>query len=356
MKAKNIIGLGCLAGAVYFLYNKKNTGSSNTIVNNNPAAPVVTSNYSNYTPKTVTQAPVSTPNVTTIDGTPYKNSPLYFGDKTKPYDSFYDFTDEQSAIYLGLGGGVQIMNEDRFNAIRFRIREDVFKVEFQDFTNKKNNNNRDFFSYLFAAAFEVVVPFNHPVMIKEFHVKDVKFCFRNLEHVYMGDFNTSGSTLNTNEKYIDYQTSKEYNKSLTNYNSGIFFGFGEKWQKPFFDIILQPGVNLPVFFSLGLKDLIDKDTAGRNKIYSDENNAMFEVSFNVLYDVNEIKNTYRSGLFYGAKSNIMPVKFWGKQFTKNLNVFIPTQIATPDSSILNLNLNLDLPENVNWDALVNMKL
>ena len=59
------------------------------------------SNYGNYSKKTTTNVAVFNTNTPGIDGTPYKDSPLYFGDKTKPYDSFYDYSDDLSRLYLG---------------------------------------------------------------------------------------------------------------------------------------------------------------------------------------------------------------------------------------------------------------
>lgn len=360
MKEKGFLGLLLALGAGYYWYNNKNAKNSsnnNTANSSNNSSQVKYTTYT--TQKNTTVQNSSVPNVPGIDGVPFKNSPLYLGDKTKPYDAFYDYSDRLGRSYLGyVGEGIGFdRDENKYNGIRFRIRKDAFRVENTNYIDKNNGKNIDFQTYSFISPFEIFNPFRFTVNIREFRISEVKFCFRNLNHVAMSNVsisileNLTGGSVNTNVRWINSQRSQEESSKD---KIGIFYGFGENYRTSFFGNELKLGSNMPILgFTLApLAPLIDIDTFGESKIRVNSNNAMFEVSFNAKYDNYQLKYTYRPGLFYGKELKMDGEKFWEKQYTgSDVSRFIPIQ---REPRGMGSNLDFSGLSDFNWEALSKM--
>lgn len=81
MSASVFAALGLGAAALYFL--NKNKSAANSGDNGSVIAPFAPATYN---PPKSTSTNTFTPNTKGIDGTPYRDSKLYFGDKAQPYD------------------------------------------------------------------------------------------------------------------------------------------------------------------------------------------------------------------------------------------------------------------------------
>ena len=321
MKAKGILSLFLALGAGYYLYknnNTKNSSNNNTTANTSTNNPQVKYTGTNN-PNTVNNPTVQ--NVPGIDGVPFKDSPLYFGDKTKPYDSFYDFSDGLGRLYYGyVAPGLIIQDENHFNGIRFRILDPgiTFK-ETLDGARKLVANE-----YNVSVRMEVFNPFGKTLNVSSITPTEIKYCFRDM---------ITFPALKTYVNYVQILSPPPDRDTLIkqSYKNDTYPDFREEN----ISFTLRPGSN-QVFFKLN--HLVDKETTGMHKFIVNNENAMFLMRFRMNLGNGVMYYNYKAALYYGSKPTILSESFWENSYTQDFSLFVPLE-QTSNTNLQNYNFN-----------------
>lgn len=169
--------------------------------------------YGDLTTGNKTTTTTSTANRARI---PASQIELYKGDLNKNYDSFYDYRDETSLAFIGyMEPGKYILPAEYAKGIRFRIVRKKIAISYSDYfegvttylkrakvsSNSYTNYSvkdvarfHDTYLYGFKFQLEILNPFEHPIVLKDFILKNVEYCYNEL---YPVDLN---KMLTLNEK------------------------------------------------------------------------------------------------------------------------------------------------------------
>jgi len=316
-----IIPVSFVVAALYFLNKNKSNNSAKNTANKvvEMLKPVTYSNYgyySNYNKKEATTATVFKPSTPGIDGTPYKDSPLYFGDKTKPYDSFYDYSDDLSRLYIGyINENKTDREETKYNAVRYRIvdrKTSVFHWIWVSGAGYYDTSYMNFINnYLVLEAFN---PFNYDINLRTLTPTSIK-----------------SNDIETRALFIDKIKTIE---KLDNFEKGVTFsGAGAEY------ISLDPiNVNVhlpsrtPVFFNYqlgagGVERIIFHKviSEGFSRKNPNKGNFNFELMLNAQYGNYDVK--YPVSFFcYPEKPVIIPEKFWQLQIEPTSFFVLPASV------------------------------
>lgn len=276
---------------------------------------------------TSTTTPTTTP-ATTPTTTPATTPALYFGDKTKPYDDFFDYSDMLSSGRIKYPSAVNFAS-----GIRTRIVSNLFvankfylkgsKTETIEVPvpgkyfpeTKKITTEQLIQLYGFRFRIEVVNPYSFDIVISKYYINEIMFFNKKLKPIPY--FRQLG---------------------LQEWKLNIFTASGWNTKYPYpIDINYTIRANSVDYFDIFLDAIIDDSFVVRTeaKGWVCENEDILAFPENGMFAVKsdlEVNGDYANrrannfGIYYGKTPDIRIEEFWTKQYVgENKNLFIPSE-------------------------------